>query len=71
MGLATLLLVGVMAVRHTIRSPAAAPHNWEVEILPGSAVGDLQTLEEVEKMSGDSDLLDQLAPEDQHVADQN
>jgi hypothetical protein len=62
-GLATLAFIGILTVRYTTRSLKPATQQSESQIVPGSAVGDLQTLEEVDNVSGDSDLLDQLAPE--------
>ena len=70
-GLATLVFVGILTVRYRTRSLKPATQQSESEIVPGSAVGDLQTLEEVDSVSGDSDLLDQLVPEQQDVVNQN
>jgi len=71
LGLATLVLGGTLTIRNTTRSPEVSTDQSEPEIVPGSAVGDLQMLEEVEKVSGDSDLLDEFAPEELGAANQN
>jgi hypothetical protein len=71
LGLATLVLGGILTVRYTRRSPEVSTERSELEMVPGSAVGDLQMLEEVEKVSGDSDLLDELAPEGLGAANQD
>lgn len=63
--LATLVLAGILTMRHTIGSPEIFLQQSELEMASGSALEDLQILEEVENMSGDSDLLDQLASEQQ------
>lgn len=69
--LATLVLAGILTMRYTIGSPAVPSQQSELEMAPGSALEDLQTLEEVENMSGDSDLLDQLANESQDASIQH
>lgn len=69
-GLATFLLVGILEVKYTTRPPSAPSQRAEAETLPGSAVGDLQMLEEVD-VFGDSELLDQLTPDQQQAASQN
>jgi hypothetical protein len=68
LGLATLVLGGILTIRNTRRSPEVSTERSEPKMVPGSAVGDLQMLEEVEKVSGDSDLLDELAPEEMGAA---
>jgi hypothetical protein len=42
-----------------------------VEIVRGSAVGDLQMLGEIDDASGGSDLLDELATEKEDIAKRN
>lgn len=71
-GLTLFLAGGILMVRYMTRSSVLSIQHSDVEILPGSAVGDLQMLEEVEKASGDSDrLLDELAPQEPGVTNQN
>ena len=70
-GLAIVLLAGVLAVRNTTRSPVAAPGDSSLDTVPGSALGDLQALEELDSASHDSDLLDQLAPGQGEPGDEN
>ena len=70
---ATLSLVGVVALQRTTRSPVStsAPQESELRALPGSAVGDLQSLEAADGLFADFDLLDQLAPDQQNASGQN
>jgi hypothetical protein len=39
--------------------------------LPGSAVGDLQSLEAADELFADFDLLDDLSPDQQNPSSQN
>jgi hypothetical protein len=43
----------------------------DVSALPGSAVGDLQSLQEADELLADFDLLDELAPDQSHPSNQN
>jgi anti-sigma factor RsiW len=70
-GLATLVLAGILTMRYTRGSPEVSSQQSELEMANGSALEDLQTLEEVESMSGDSDLLDELANEQQNASIQH
>jgi hypothetical protein len=67
--LAALLLVGAITMHQTKRSLVApsAIQKFGAGTSPGSAVGDLQSLEEAEKLFADFDLLDQLAPDHQNA----
>lgn len=66
LGTAMLLFAGALVFRY--RTPSVVPQPPAVlEIVPGSAVGDLQVLGEIEDASGGSELLDELAP----LANQN
>jgi hypothetical protein len=68
MGLATLLFAIIVVTRSTTRLPLPVPtRESELEALPGTAVGDLEMLEEVDNLSKVSDLLDLLAPEQPDV----
>jgi hypothetical protein len=46
-------------------------HGISVSALPGSAVGDLQSLQEADELLADFDLLDELAPDQSHASNQN
>lgn len=70
MGLATLLFVGILGVRDAMRPRTLPLQESELQTMPGSAVGDLKMLEEVDSVSGDSDLLDDLAVDQQDAANQ-
>ena len=71
MGLATLLFVGILGVRYATRSRAVPAQESEFQTVPGSAVGDLKMLEEVDSVAGDADLLDDLAVDQRDTAHQN
>ena len=70
---ATLLLVGVVVLQRTTRSlmRTSAPQRSELRALPGSAVGDLQSLEAADELFADFDLLDDLSPDQQNPSSQN
>jgi hypothetical protein len=70
--LAALLLVGAIAMRHRIYSPTtvSASREFDPNVHAGSAVGDLQSLEEADDLM-DFDLLDDFAPDQQFAASQN
>jgi hypothetical protein len=67
--LAALLLVGAITLHQTKRSLVnpSAVQEFGAGTSPGSAVGDLQSLEEAEELFADFDLLDQLAPDHQNA----
>jgi hypothetical protein len=71
LGLVTVVLTGILTVRYSRHFPKVSTPQSEADVIPGSAVGDLQMLEEVEKVAGDSDLLDDLAPGQQDLANQD
>jgi hypothetical protein len=62
-GVATLFLAGAITLLHIKNSAksVAVGSEYENAALSGTAVSDLQTLEEAE-LFADFDLLDQLAP---------
>ena len=65
-----VLLTGVVILRN--RAPTVVPQeSGMVEIVRGSAVGDLQMLGEIDDASGGSDLLDELATEKEDIAKRN
>jgi hypothetical protein len=70
-GLATILFIGLVAVRHTMHSHVSPPAESGLQASPGSAVEDLQTLEEVDTVSTDLDLLDDLAPSQEQTTNQD
>lgn len=63
-GVAALFLVGAITFLHVKNSAksVAVGSEYESAALSGTAVSDLQTLEEAELLFTDFDLLDQLAP---------
>lgn len=63
-GFATLLVAGTLVVQRTTHLPVRTPvtYEWDVIAQPGSAVGDLQSLQEADELLTDFDLLDELAP---------
>lgn len=71
--LASLLMAGVLVVQRTTHRDimASAPMESDVSALPGSAVGDLQSLQEADELLADFDLLDELAPDQSHPSNQN
>lgn len=71
-GLTTVVLIGSFAVRYTIHSRVSPPtEESDLQASPGSAVEDLQTLEEVDALSTDLDLLDDLAPSQEQTTNQD
>jgi hypothetical protein len=71
--LAALFLVGALALQRTkgAPTPASVVEEYDSRALPGSAVGDLQSLEEAGELFADFDLLDQLAPDEQAASSRN
>jgi hypothetical protein len=66
-------MAGVLVVQRTTHRDimASAPMESDVSALPGSAVGDLQSLQEADELLADFDLLDELAPDQSHPSNQN
>ncbi len=62
--MAALFLVGAITFLHVKNSAksVAVGSEYESAALSGTAVSDLQTLEEAELLFADFDLLDQFAP---------
>jgi hypothetical protein len=62
-GVAALFLVGAITFFHVTNSAkSVVGSEYESALVSGTAVSDLQTLEEAELLFADFDLLDQLAP---------
>jgi hypothetical protein len=72
-GFATLLVAGALVVQRSTHPPvgARAPYEADVIALPGSAVGDLQSLQEADELLTDFDLLDELAPDHSDASSQD
>jgi hypothetical protein len=69
-GVAIFFFAGALILQY--RTPSVViPKSGIVDIVPGSAVGDLQMLGEIEDASDAFALLDELAPESQPVANRN
>jgi hypothetical protein len=70
--LATVLVTGVIVIERTRHLPIrAASGESGLGPLPGSAVSDLESLQDEDELLSDFDLLDELAPDQSNSSSQN